>query len=287
MFDILNGRDVFYQWDINQKITVEDNCNQVHFCNGTTECSYVVTPYVFQEVRIVDVPNILLQDTKNITAFAYCSGKGGQYTSYKKVFSVLPKTKPEDYVYKDTEVLTWDSLDERIKYLESNGGSGGGGGGNWRLIRTVVVPEDVTTDESGITWVVDSSNAVKGFQFDTDENGEKYAANEMLIEMEVQNGSGSGNLNIQNDAYPIAFVTSATSTSMRRTRVRIQKEGNLWVPIWSYSNYYNVDTRSNLYTTGFLGYHATANEVPLINNLRMGYTGATVMPGSIFRIYVR
>jgi hypothetical protein len=52
---------------------------------------------------------------------------GDSVSTYKKqTFAVIQREKPSDYVYTETEVLTWESLDNRITVLEE-GGSGGSG----------------------------------------------------------------------------------------------------------------------------------------------------------------
>lgn len=112
MFIILDGREHFYQWDLNQKLIVDNpEVKEVHFSNIFTEDALVV------EVKdgLVDVPNILLQDNLSIRAYAYC---GECRTLFEQSFEVLYKTKPADYVYTETEVKSYALLDERITALE-------------------------------------------------------------------------------------------------------------------------------------------------------------------------
>lgn len=60
--------------------------------------------------------------------------------------------------------------------------SGGSGGKSpVRLIRTVTVPEDITTDTSGVTWLA-RDNGGYWFGFDTDENGDPFEVTELFIE---------------------------------------------------------------------------------------------------------
>lgn len=68
MFKINDGREHFYQWDLNRKIEVKDaSIKEVHFCNRTDDCSLVV------EVvdGVANVPNILLQDNFRINVYGY------------------------------------------------------------------------------------------------------------------------------------------------------------------------------------------------------------------------
>lgn len=108
MFRIVDGRDSFYQWDLDRQIAVEDNSIvEVHFCNRTDDCSLVV------EVvdGIANVPNILLQSSFDVRVFGY----DGKATLHDKVFKVKPRTRPADYVYTETEVLSIEKLSEDLR----------------------------------------------------------------------------------------------------------------------------------------------------------------------------
>lgn len=110
MFKILNGREHFWQWDTGQKLIVDgDICSEVHFCNGTSDCS----PVCEVHDGTVDVPNILLQEAKFIKAYAYVCGEDNQYTECVQMFLVMPRTKPDDYVYTETEVKCYETLERR------------------------------------------------------------------------------------------------------------------------------------------------------------------------------
>lgn len=126
----INGpKSFFWQWDLNRQLIVgDDTCGEVHFCNGTTECALVCEIYQQDGQRLVDVPNILLQAAKELTAYLYLKdGKGG-LTRHQQAFQVVARSKPDDYVYTETEVKVWADLESRIKALEEHGGGSGGGG---------------------------------------------------------------------------------------------------------------------------------------------------------------
>ena len=115
---IFNNRDSFYQWDLNQKLIIKDSSiTEVHFCNRTDNCSLVCAVYYDARTlqRVVNVPNILLQDNWDIRAYGYC---GDCYTKQSATFKVIARTKPADYVYTETEIKNWDSLEARIYSCE-------------------------------------------------------------------------------------------------------------------------------------------------------------------------
>ena len=111
MFQLADGRECFYQWDIDRYIIVTDrSISEVHFCNKTDDCSLVV--------EVIDgyaeVPNILLQSDFPIRVYAYCLG----YTKVEKTFKVITRTKPSDYIYTETEVKTYNAMERKIENFE-------------------------------------------------------------------------------------------------------------------------------------------------------------------------
>lgn len=111
MFKILDGRKSFYQWDINRKIIINDeSIKEVHFCNRQSECSLVCEVYKENDFYVANVPNIMLQTNHCINVYAY----DGESTRHSKTFLVKARSKPEDYVYTETEVKNYDSLKKYI-----------------------------------------------------------------------------------------------------------------------------------------------------------------------------
>lgn len=104
MFSIYDGRDVFYQWDLNRKLIVYDeSILEVHFCNKTDDCSLVCSVYDEGGLRVVNVPNILLTTDLKIRVYGYSEG----FTKHEACFAVHKRTKPADYIYTETEVIDW------------------------------------------------------------------------------------------------------------------------------------------------------------------------------------
>jgi hypothetical protein len=117
MFKIYDGREHFYQWDLDRKLIVEDDSvNQVHFCNKTGDSSFVVEVYELEGQRVVDVPNILLQNEWRICVYAYDKN----YTKHMARFDIVARTKPQSYVYTETEVLNYNTLLERIDDIDND-----------------------------------------------------------------------------------------------------------------------------------------------------------------------
>lgn len=111
MFKIADGREHFYQWDLNRQIAVEDAAiTELHFCNKTDDCSLVV------EVvdGLANVPNILLQSAWDVRVYAYCS----DYTKVEKRFKVVARSKPSGYVYTETEVKSYAAIEAKVATVE-------------------------------------------------------------------------------------------------------------------------------------------------------------------------
>ena len=121
MFRIADGRECFWQWDINRQVIVTDpTITEVHFCNKTDDCSLVVEVYadpLDSELK-ADVPNILLQNDFPIRVYAYC---GDGYTLVERTFKVKTRTKPSDYAYTETEIKSYEYLDKKLTEIEAKG----------------------------------------------------------------------------------------------------------------------------------------------------------------------
>ena len=111
MFRIYDGRDHFWQWDLNQKLIVEDpTINEVHFNNRADKDSLPVEVYEENGLRLANVPNILLQEDLKIKVYGYSV----DHTKHEAWFYVTTKSKPADYVYTETEVINYNSLLDKI-----------------------------------------------------------------------------------------------------------------------------------------------------------------------------
>jgi hypothetical protein len=114
LFKIYDGRENFYQWDLNRKLIVEDSSiKEVHFSNRMSDNALVCEVYTDNGLTLVNVPNILLQQSYAVNVYAY----DGESTKHSASFDVKPRTKPTDYVYTETEVKKWEDLEKKIEDL--------------------------------------------------------------------------------------------------------------------------------------------------------------------------
>ena len=116
IFKIEDGREKFYQWDLNRRILVEDDSiTQVHFANAATTTAYVVSV----SAGMANVPNIILQQNFDIKVYGYDK----EFTKFEKTFEVEKRSKPQDYVYTETEILNYETLANEIKEVKENLGA--------------------------------------------------------------------------------------------------------------------------------------------------------------------
>ena len=116
MFKILDGRTELFQWDTNRQIIVSDaSIDAVHYSNRTDNSALVVEVKEENGLRVADIPNILLQESWDINVYGYCDG---YYTKQAARIKVNPRTKPESYVYTETEVLNYNTVMEKIDAIE-------------------------------------------------------------------------------------------------------------------------------------------------------------------------
>ena len=116
IFKIEDGREKFYQWDLNRRILVEDDSiTQVHFANAATTTAYVVSV----SAGMANVPNIILQQNFDIKVYGYDK----EFTKFEKTFEVEKRSKPQDYVYTETEILNYETLANEINEVKENLGT--------------------------------------------------------------------------------------------------------------------------------------------------------------------
>ena len=123
IMEIADGRGSFYQWDLGRRLRIHnlEHCNEVHFTNSGMEHALVCRVYEEDGVGFVNVPNILLQSEKMIRAYAYLSDTQGEATTSCCSFEVRKRNRPADYVYTETEVRSYEKLEERLTALENAG----------------------------------------------------------------------------------------------------------------------------------------------------------------------
>ena len=119
---IYGQNSVLWQWDTGQflEVEAEEDVQEVHFAmKGETECP-VVQIRQMEGLRLVAIPNLILQKPGRFTAYLYCQTEDNSQTLWAEHFYVCPRPKPDSYVYTQNQVLNYSSLDRRLTELEEN-----------------------------------------------------------------------------------------------------------------------------------------------------------------------
>ena len=97
------------QWDLNRKIIVTgyDGGAEVHFASPGDDHGAYVVKLIDGEAKI---PNILLTMAGTINVYVYPADR----TVFATALWVMAREKPDDYIYTETEVLSYKTLDEKI-----------------------------------------------------------------------------------------------------------------------------------------------------------------------------
>ncbi|MGN1027790.1 MAG: Ig-like domain-containing protein [Faecousia sp.] len=126
IIELLDGR--LYQWDTGRRVALHpltgQTADEVHFSNNGKD-ALVVKPALEGSVLVASIPNILLQEAKNVAAYAVMVSDTGERTTYGRNLPVFPRAKPADYAYTETELADYKALEARVAALEKSGGGGG------------------------------------------------------------------------------------------------------------------------------------------------------------------
>ena len=117
--EIISG--ILHQWDVGRRIRVvgsEETVSEIHFAHHDDESAIVVEPSISGENITANIPNILLQSEEDIAVYLVNASNGVERTIGHRCLHVVERPKPADYVYTETEVLTYKTLEERIANLE-------------------------------------------------------------------------------------------------------------------------------------------------------------------------
>nr|DAF74030.1 MAG TPA: hypothetical protein [Bacteriophage sp.] len=112
-----NGLLHFYQWDTGQKVKAPEGVETIHFRIDNDHAAPITVTNGW-----ATVPDECFQSGDDLVYYAYDEN----HTTDSARVEVVERPKPTGYAYTQTEIKTWESLDKRIKALET-GGTGSGG----------------------------------------------------------------------------------------------------------------------------------------------------------------
>lgn len=164
----------------------------------------------------------------------------------------------------------------------------------FRFIRKVIIPEDITTDTSGVNFSAQENGGV-WFGFDTDENGNPFECTELLIV-----SCAGGNNSHQNCNFLINRAIPTYGGGVLSTKLNIGSNGNM---VYSWSISHLMDTGESIsYGATFGGgennnVQSLAKALPIngdgnlkiskIASFASNQRGYGYLPGSWFTFYGR
>lgn len=116
MIKLTDGRTKLYQWDTGRTLTVPVDCSQIHYSNDALGRCSIDVPVTDGEAII---PDILLQTNRPLHVWAFAGTSENGYTKISKVFTVVRRNKPADYVFTPSEQTTLGEILERLDDIES------------------------------------------------------------------------------------------------------------------------------------------------------------------------
>lgn len=174
---IEDGRQNFYQWDKDQRVKLDGVTldHYVHF-GRPDGGAYEVKIYKDGSWFYANVPNIWLQLSGIQKLYIV---NGDKQTEHRASLFITPREKPDGYLYTETEILSFVSLDERLRRLEGDPSVGGYATEQW--VREGFQPKGNYLESSALPAAIDTalaqakeSGAFDGAPGEPGKNGQDY-----------------------------------------------------------------------------------------------------------------
>lgn len=122
-----NGQLYCWQWETNQRLVI-DTLEGYEAENLICKMGILKDKIGIVEVKVYEengkifsnIPDVLLQYEGLIEAWVQTNSEFSSATLAYWRFRVKKRERPEDYIYTEIDVLTWQELDKRITVLEEN-----------------------------------------------------------------------------------------------------------------------------------------------------------------------
>ena len=179
-----------------------------------------------------------------------------------------------------------------VKSVDGNGKpteweAGNSGDKEWKLLRTVALPDDPSNDTSDITYYMCSSEGytdqIANFKFSTDNDGNPFAVRELFILAYTGWGRSANYFGVADQSGTLGYGNLACSNNkftdaLTNIAIRIFTVGN-----WSVSEITKTDNYSGNMTGNLLKRSDTD-----ITTIKFGTFGdCSIKPGSTFEFWGR
>ncbi len=112
------------QWELGRKIKITPTdgvrLDRVEYCHANDTEALPVRPYIENGILVADIPNMYLQSGEPIFVYLVHLEENLLETIGSCVLSVAKRPKPNEYVYTETEVMSWQALDASMREFMSS-----------------------------------------------------------------------------------------------------------------------------------------------------------------------
>lgn len=227
-----------YQWDRNRQLKIDSvdigSNFEIHCCHKDDTTSLVVAPIIEGNVLFANIPNVLLQRSGFLRVYVVVEGD----TIYDQTFYVMARQKPDDYVYTETEVISYIALEKRISNLEKGGGSQGSSGvyvGSGEMPDNCNVQIDPTGEYTPLVLTINGKSPNENGNIDLDvpscEGGESITI-EKVEESDLDGGnnivtfSDGNSLTVKNGSKGSSGVYVGSGEMPEECNVQIDPDGS-------------------------------------------------------------
>lgn len=120
MIKLKDGRADLYQWDTKRILSVPEECSKVHFSNKHFGRSVDVDVVKGE----VEIPDFLLQVAKPLCVWGFVGTPENGYTKISKIFNVIERNKPADYVFTPTDQMTLQEIKDIAQSVRDDADNG-------------------------------------------------------------------------------------------------------------------------------------------------------------------
>ena len=125
-----NGQLYCWQWETNQRLIIDTlegyEIEDLSCKMGIPKDKIgIIEVEIYEENGMIfsNIPDVFIQHEGLIEVWIQTNLEFSSITLAHWRFRVKKREKPEDYVYTETDVLTWQELDKRISVLEEGSGT--------------------------------------------------------------------------------------------------------------------------------------------------------------------
>lgn len=163
----------------------------------------------------------------------------------------------------------------------------------WQLIRTIIIPEDVSTDTSGVTWKTNGDGTeVRGFSFNVDENGNNFSYDDIMIVGTggyIASGESSASTNFGSESkfvncYRMGVPSAATYQNIIYEFNR--KSEHIYYPTLKTNTQYAQNWGNNLHGIGNVVVANNKSGI-IFDSVYLAQHQGGFKPGTVLKVYGR